>query len=398
MIEINSLDHNGCGIGKIDNKIVFVRNALPGEIVDINIINEKRKFIEASVSKYINTSNKRINSPCPYFDICGGCDIMHMSYENQLIFKQDKIQNIVNKYIDNKVKINKIVKSSTNFNYRNKTTFQVKQQLGLYKNKSYDIVPIEECIISNNLINNSIKYLKKLNLNDINKIICRVGLNELMIIIETHNKNINIECLKAVASSIYLKVDNEYKLVYGSKYIYETIDNYKFLVSPDSFFQINIDTCNKLYNKIKEYIGTNKKILDLYCGTGSIGIFVSKNNNVLGIEINEYAIKDALRNKEINNVKNINFICGDSGEKINRLNFNPDIIIVDPPRSGLDKYTIQNIIKLNPRKLIYVSCDPMTMVRDLNILNKKYNIEEITPFDMFPNTKHVECLTLLNLK
>lgn len=398
MIEISSLDHNGCGIARLNDKVVFVRNALPSEIVDINIINEKKKFIEANVSRYIKKSNERIDSPCPYFDVCGGCDIMHMSYNNQLEFKQKKIENIVNKYLDNNVKINKIIESSTNFNYRNKTTFQVKEKLGLYKNKSYDIVPIDECLISNDLINNSIKYLKILELDKIKKIICRVGLDKLMIIIETNDKNIDIDCIKTISSSIYLKIDNEYKLVYGDEYIYENIGKYKYLVSPDSFFQINLDICFKLYSKIKEYVGTNKNVLDLYCGTGSIGIFVSENNNVLGIEINKYAVEDAIKNKELNNIDNIEFICGDSGRKINNLNFNPDIIIVDPPRSGLDKVAIENIINIKPNELIYVSCDPMTLVRDLKILGNYYDIKEITPYDMFPNTKHVECLTRLTLK
>lgn len=398
MIQINSLDHNGCGIGRLDNKVVFVRNALPGEIVDIKIINDKKKFTEASVSKYIKKSSKRIDSPCPYFDVCGGCDIMHMSYSDQLLFKQNKIENIVNKYLSNNIKINKIVESSNNFGYRNKTTFQVKEKLGLYKNKSYEIVPIDECLISNRLINDSIKYLNKLELDKIFKIICRVGSNELMIIIETNDENININCIKDIASSIYLKINSEYKLVYGNEYIYENIDRYKYLVSPDSFFQINLDTCTKLYNNIKDYVGTGKNVLDLYCGTGSIGIFVSENNIVLGIEINKYAIDDALKNKKINNVKNIDFICGDSGKMIDNLDFNPDVVIVDPPRSGLDKNTISNIIKIKSKELIYVSCDPMTFVRDLKILNEYYDIKEITPFDMFPNTKHVECLTILSLK
>ena len=152
------------------------------------------------------------------------------------------------------------------------------------------------------------------------------------------------------------------------------------------------------YSKIKEYVGTNNNVLDLYCGTGSISIFVSENNNVLGVEINKYAIEDAKENAKLNNIKNINFICGESGKELENIKFNPDVVIVDPPRSGLSKDAIKNILKINTNKLIYVSCDPMTFVRDLSMLNEKYEIVEITPFDMFPNTKHVECLCLLTLK
>ena len=395
MIKIDSLDHYGRGITRIDGKIAFIENALPNEIVEVKINKNKKKYIEGSVLKYIEKSDKRVSIDCPYYNSCGGCNIMHLSYTDQLKFKQNKIENIIKKYLNKDIKINDIVSCDTNINYRNKVTFQVKESIGFYKNNTYDIISIDNCLISNKLINNSINYLKKLDLKSINKITCRASLNELMIIIETTNKNLDISILKTIAHSIYLKINNEYIHVFGEKNIYEILDNYKFKISPDSFFQVNINTCLKLYRKIKEYVGYNKNIIDLYCGTGSIGIFISDNNNVIGIEINEYATKDALDNKKINNIENIDFICGDSGKKLKKLSFNPDIIIVDPPRSGLNKETIDNILKFNAKEIIYVSCDPMTLARDLNVLNEYYNIEEVTPFDMFPNTYHVECLTYL---
>lgn len=390
MIKIEKLDHYGRGIAKLNNKTIFVKNALPEEIVEIKIDSEKKNYIDASVLKYINKSNKRIKPTCPYYDTCGGCNIMHLSYEDQLKFKQDKIENILNKYLNKKSKINNIIYSDTKEYYRNKVTFQVKENVGFYKSKTYDVIAIDCCRIANNLINNSIKYLKMLNLKDISKIICKTASNELMVVIETKNNNLDISPIKDIAQSIYLKVNNKYIHVFGSKYIYQNLENFKFKISPDSFFQVNINTCLKLYNKIKEYVGTNKNIIDLYCGTGSIGIFISENNNVIGIEINESAIKDAIENKKLNNLKSINFLCGDSGKKLKGLNFNPDIIIVDPPRSGLNKETIDNILKFNPQEIVYVSCDPMTLVRDLNILGEQYIIKEITPFDMFPNTYHIE--------
>ncbi len=395
MILIDSLDHSGRGIAKLDNKVVFVENAIPGEIVNINVTKDKKNYIEANVASYIKKSKKRVDSPCPYFNICGGCDLLHLSYPDMLAFKQEKIENIVSKYVGNSIKINKIVKSSNQFNYRNKVTFQVKETLGFYNSKSHKLVQIDKCIISSDIINNCIKHLKELNLSEISKITCRTNLNELMIIIETKNQNLNIDAIKKCANSIYLKVNDEYKLVYGNEYIIESVGKYKYLVSPDSFFQINLDICLKLYSKVNEYIGTNKNVLDLYCGTGTIGIFVSSDNNVLGVEINKFAIQDAIKNKEMNNIENIEFICGDSGKIIDNLDFKPDVVIVDPPRAGLNKETIDNIIKLNPNTLIYVSCDPMTLARDLNLLNNNFNINEITPFDMFPNTKHVECVSYL---
>ena len=390
MLKIDSLDHNGRGIARLSNKIVFVENALEGEIVEINILNDKKNYIEANVSRYIQKSDERIDGLCPYYELCGGCDILHMSYSKQLEFKQNKIRNIVDKYLDKSIKINKIVKSNNQFEYRNKVTFQVKNELGFYKNKTNDIIKIDKCLLANKKINDCIEYLNKLNLNKIDKITCRSTSDELMIIIDT-NSDIDITPIKSIASSIYIKN----KLVYGNPNIYNVIGPYKYIISPESFFQINDDVCKKLYDKIHTETANGKNILDLYCGTGSIGIYVSENKNVLGIEINESAIKDANINKEINNIKNINFICGDSGKESKKIDFKPDIVIVDPPRSGLDNNTINNILEINPNKIIYVSCDPMTLVRDLNILKKNYNIEEINPFDMFPNTKHVECVCVL---
>lgn len=398
MLKIEKLDHYGRGITKLDNKTVFVKDALPDEIVEINIIKEKKNYAEANVLKYIQKSNNRIEPKCPYYNSCGGCNIMHIPYEDQLKFKQNKIENIIKKYLNNEVKINDIVSSDRIDFYRNKTTFQVQEKIGFYKENTYDIINIDSCTISDKLINNSIKFLKRLNLKEITKITCRTGLNELMIIIETQNENLDITPLKEIAHSIYLKTNNKYIHKFGSENIYEKLENYKFKISPDSFFQVNIDTCLKLYNKVKEYVKNNKNVIDLYCGTGSIGIFVSENNNVIGIEMNEYAIKDAIDNKKLNNIKNIDFICGDSGKKLKDLNFMPDTIIVDPPRNGLNKETINNILKFDSKEIIYVSCDPMTLMRDLNALNEYYDIKEITPFDMFPNTHHIETIAYLTKK
>lgn len=390
MIKIESLDHSGRGIAKLNNKVVFVNNALPGEIVEIRIISEKKNYIEAEVVKYIEKSKDRIDSICPYYSECGGCDILHMNYKDQLKFKQEKIENIINKYLNTNIKINPIVKCDNEFNYRNKVTFHVNNKIGFFKNKTNDIVKIENCPLVDKKINDSISYLNKLDLNNIDQITCRIGMDKLMIIISS-KKEIDIKPIQDIADSIYINDE----LVYGEKNIYNTIGEYKYIISPNSFFQINNNTCKKLYDKIKEETKDSKNILDLYCGTGSIGIYISENKNVLGIEINESAIENANTNKVINNLENIDFICGDSGKKSTNLSFNPDTIIVDPPRSGLDSTTIKNLVSMNPNKIIYVSCDPMTLVRDLNELSNYYNINEITPFDMFPQTKHVESLCIL---
>ena len=385
MLQIESLDHSFRGIAKINGKIVFVKNALPNEVVEIKIDKEKKKYVEASVLKYIKTSNERIKPKCKYFSSCGGCDIMHLSYKNQLKYKQEKIENIINKYFKNNIKINDIIYDN-NLNYRNKVKFQVNKTIGLYKNETYEVIPIDQCLIANDIINKSIPFLNKLDLKNISSITCRTAMDKLMISIESR-KDVKIDNLLDIADSIY--INNKH--IYGDKKLIEQLGEYKYVISEKSFFQVNKNICIKLYDEIKKHVGTNKNILDLYCGCGSIGIYVNKNNKVLGIEINESAINDAEENKKINNLKNIDFICADSSIKTK---FKPDIVIVDPPRSGLNKNTIDNILKLKPNKIIYVSCNPMTLVRDLNKFDS-YNILELTPFDMFPNTKHVEIVTIL---
>lgn len=397
MIKIDTLDHYGRGIGKINNKIIFVDNALPGEIIEPIIVKEKKNYVEGYVKNYIKKSEKRIKEKCIYFNSCGGCDLLHLEYKNQLKFKMEKVKNIVSKYLNKNIKINEIIKSDNEFNYRNKITLKVNNKIGFFEKRSNNIVEINECKLALPIINNAIKYLKKLDLSHINSITLRTNSKDLMIIVEA-DKDIDINYIKPIAYSIYIKRNNVYNLVYGEKYLLEYVDNYKFLVSPDSFFQINLNVCAKLYKKIKDYTRYAHNILDLYCGTGTIGIYAHTNNNLLGVEVNKYAIKDANKNMKLNNITNAKFICGKSEEIINKIKFSPDVIIVDPPRGGMDKKAIRYILNSNASKVIYVSCDPMTLVRDLKMLSDNYKIIEITPFDMFPNTYHVENVCLMEKK
>lgn len=397
MIKIDTLDHYGRGIGKINNKIIFVDNAIPGEIIEPIIVKEKKNYVEGYVKNYIKKSEKRIKEKCIYFNSCGGCDLLHLEYKNQLEFKMEKVKNIVSKYLNKNIKINEIIKSDNEFNYRNKITLKVNNKIGFFEKRSNNIVEINECKLALPIINNAIKYLKKLDLSHINSITLRTNSKDLMIIVEA-DKDIDINYIKPIAYSIYIKRNNVYNLVYGEKYLLEYVDNYKFLVSPDSFFQINLNVCAKLYKKIKDYTRYAHNILDLYCGTGTIGIYAHTNNNLLGVEVNKYAIKDANKNMKLNNITNAKFICGKSEEIINKIKFSPDVIIVDPPRGGMDKKAIRYILNSNASKVIYVSCDPMTLVRDLKMLSDNYKIIEITPFDMFPNTYHVENVCLMEKK
>lgn len=365
-VKIYELDHQGRGIGKINNKIIFVKNALPNEIVRVKIIKNYSKYCEGEIINIIKQDLDRVDVKCPYYLNCGGCQLLHMNYKRQLKFKDDKIKNIVTKYFKENIKINDIIPTDQ-YNYRNKVTFKINnKELGFFKEKTHDFIKINYCLLLDEKINKAI--------NNINT----DGLNEL-----------------PIRSSLY-----EDKIITKKEeFIFEKIDNLLFRISLDSFFQINTIGSIILYKKILEYANLkgNEKILDLYCGTGTIGIYLSRYaKEVIGIEINKDSIKDANYNKKLNNIKNIKFICNDVKNIDGSIKF--DIIIIDPPRSGLNKKIIDKIINVNPKIIIYVSCNPMTLARDLGYFDKKYDVLEITPIDMFPNTNHVECVVKLERK
>lgn len=374
-VKIIGLDHQGRGIAKDNNKIVFVSNALPNEIVDIKYTVIKKNFSIAEVIKIIKKSNKRVENLCPYYGECGGCDLLHLAYDEQLKFKEDKIRNIFSKYLNENIMVKEIVKSPKCLHYRNKVTLHNNKKIGLYKNNSNDIIKIDKCLLLDDDINKVIKQLCDINEKEI---IIRKGNNDIMMI-----------------PNIKMAIDG---LNIKEKTIYQKIGNKTFSIVNNAFFQINTSLVEQLYDKVLDYIKSNKNqnVLDLYCGTGTISIFISEYaNKVLGIEINKEAIESANANKKLNNCHNVEFICADIS-KLKEIKFNPNIVIIDPPRAGLTKNIIDNIIDIKPKQIIYISCDPMTLVRDLNLLKDKYNIIEVTPFDMFPNTHHVETIALLS--
>lgn len=396
---IDRIDHQGRGIGYIDGKIIFVSNALPGENVRVKIIKENKKFYEGIVIEYYSKSSDRVKVDCPYYESCGGCDIMHMSYSFQHDYKINKVKDIINKFVKENIKISDIC-FDDQFYYRNKATFHVKNGIGYFKEKTYDLIEIDKCMISSYEINNVLDILRKIDLSGIEKVVVRSSYfdKSIMVIfsvVSKVNEDYLIDRLRNHVNSIYVKGD-KYKLIYGDEYIIDKIGDKKFVISPDSFFQVNTPMAYKLYSKVKEYAGNldNCNVLDLYCGTGTIGLFVG-GKSLVGVEINESAVHDANINKKLNDVSNCQFICGDSGKVLKGLNKNFDVVIVDPPRSGLSELSINEVISVGAKRVVYVSCDPVTLARDLNIFKKNYNIKEISLFDLFPNTHHVESVCLL---
>lgn len=384
---ISKMDNKGRGITYYNNKIVFVNNALLNEDVEINLILDKSKYSVANVSKYNKASENRLKPKCPYYGICGGCQLQHMSYEEQIKYKINYLNDIFKPL---NISINKII-TSKQFNYRDKITLKINNGIGFYKINSNDLINIEKCDIADKVINEKIKYLKNLDLNNGDEIIVKSFNNKSMLVINS-KKNIDLHQIMPHFDTIYLNN----KLI-SDKRIIATIGDIKYFVAPNAFFQVNMEITEKMFNYIKsicqEY--SAKNVLDLYCGCGSISLFIADSvKNVYGIELNQSSINDAQDNKKLNNIDNVNFRC-DTTDNIN-INSQVDTLILDPPRSGLSKKVKDKIISSKVKNIIYVSCDPITLKRDLLSLKGKYQIKNIYAFDMFPNTYHVECVCVLN--
>lgn len=400
-VVIEKMNHQAMGIAKINGKVVFIPKVIVGDIVDIDIVKEYKNYSIGRVNKIIKNGSKRVDVLCPYYDICGGCSISAYTYQDELEYK---VNNVIDIFKRNEIDIKpNIIKSDNRYGYRNKITLQVSNGIiGLYEEDSNKIVDVDKCLLVSDKLNEIIDIIKKnINVNKCNKIVIRDTYYGIMIIFygSVNNEEV-IKYLDKKVVSIYT-YDNKYKCIYGEKYLYEMIGEYKYRISPDSFFQVNSRTVNKLYNKVVEYAIKNEKkdnLVDLYCGTGTIGIYLSKYfNNIIGIELNKQAVEDAKENAKINSVNNIKFYAGDVGKIIND-QIKADVIVVDPPRSGLDKRTKDILLKIKANKIVYVSCNPLTLARDIKELDNGYELGEITLVDMFPNTHHVESVCVLNFR
>ena len=389
IVKIDKLSHDFRGITRVSDKVTFVSDVIPGEIVDIRIVNSKKNMNEAKVISYIDTSNDRVKPNCPYYDLCGGCNTSYIDYNRTLECKKDIVKDIMKRYAD--IDINPEIISDNNiYGYRNKISLKVKDgKLALVKEGSNELINIDRCLLVNDNINKVIDVLNNITLDNVYEVVIK-GTEELMLIVNGElDSDELINVLKDSVNSIVL---ND-KVIYGNEYITIKIGEYIYAIYPKSFFQINTNMIEKLYDKVKEYAGCGSKLLDLYCGAGTIGIYLSDNFIYIdGIEVNSDAIVGANLNKEINDIDNINFEC----MKVSQINdTNYDVIVVDPPRAGLDGTTIDKLLDSNVEKIVYVSCNPITLVRDINLFKGKYVLEDITLFDMFPNTKHVESVVKL---
>lgn len=443
ILDIIDNGYEGEGIAKIEDFTIFVSGAIKGEKCKGLILKVNKNFAYGKIIEIISKSNMRKESDCTTYKRCGGCDLRHIDYEYTLKMKQDIVQNLVNKTLKNKLEVNKTIGMENPYYYRNKLQYPVGKDkdgnpvMGVFAKRTHEIIPVGECLIQNreaqkvaNEILNMIRkenisvYDEKTQKGKIRHIVIKIGVhtNEIMCVIVTNEEKIESEdvLVKRIISkfpnvkTIIKNVNNKNTNVilgdknvtlYGEGYICDKLGEYVFKISPMSFYQTNPVQTEILYNKAIEFADLKEDdiLCDLYCGIGTIGIFASKYvKKVYGIEIVEEAIKAAKENAKLNGIENIEFMAGDVEKVFDRMleekQVVPSVIIVDPPRKGLDENTINTIKRLEVSKLVYVSCNPATMARDLKLLEEKYKVGEIQPVDMFPFTSHVEVCALLEIK
>ncbi|MBP3707313.1 MAG: 23S rRNA (uracil(1939)-C(5))-methyltransferase RlmD [Clostridia bacterium] len=443
IVDIIDNGFEGEGIAKIDNYTIFIDGAIKGEKCKIVITKITSSHAFGRLLELISAAQCRCKPDCNTYKRCGGCNLRHIEYEETLNIKQDKVQNLINKTLANRVQTSKTIGMGNPYNYRNKAVYPIgKDKLenivfGVYAKRTHEIIPLQECQIQNEesykIAKFVVEQMKKFGISAYNEktkqgyvrhIITKVGIqtDEIMVVIVMNAKKMPHELtianniidqfpnVKTVVKNINTQNTNvimgqKNESIVGRGYITDVLGDFIFKISPMSFYQVNPIQAEALYNIAIENAKITKEdiVCDLYCGIGTIGIFASKfAKKVYGIEIVKQAIEDARTNANLNKINNIDFICGDVEEAfeelIKREKVKPNVVIVDPPRRGLDESTINNILNLKVERVIYISCNPATMVRDLKMMEEKYEIKRIQPVDMFPFTSHVECIAVLTLK
>lgn len=396
-MKIERFDDLGRGIGYINNKVTFIDKVVPEDIVEVELTKEKKKYNEAKLIKIIKPSPLRIDAKCPYFSKCGGCQFQNITYENTIKYKKEKIVNIFSKH---KISIfPEVITNISPYNYRNKITLKVNNyKIGFYINKTHNLVEINKCLLANPAINASIPLIKRFNIcNGEVTIRCNQNAEILIVINSQDNLNIDITYLKSKIKLVGIVVNN--KTYYGENSLFERMNNLLFKISYDSFFQVNPFIASQLFQIIGDNIDSSDKVLDLYCGVGTLSLMAAKKaQKVLGIEVVPNAIINALFNARVNDLNNTQFVINDASTAISKIKPDFNKIIVDPPRSGLTKNIIDVLLKIKPDEIIYVSCDPQTLVRDFTLLSSIYEIKKSYILDMFSYTYHIETILILTKK
>lgn len=443
LVEIVDNGFQGEGIAKIDGMTVFIPDAIKGEKVKIKILKVTSSHAFGKILNIELKANSRIKPDCETYSKCGGCVMRHINYDETINMKKNAVESTLRKALGRDVKIDEVLKMDEPYFYRNKLQYPIginennEPVMGVYAERTHRIIPTKVCMIqdklSQEIANDIFEFVKENNISvydektlkgALRHIVIRYGkkTGEVMITLVTNQRKIEKENelvkyitekyqeIKTVVKNLNNKNTNvilgyENEVLYGDGYIYDYLGEFKFKISPMSFYQVNPVQTEKLYSKAVEYaeLSGNETVFDLYCGIGTIGIFASKNvNKLYGIETVPQAIEDAKENARENNLNNAEFFVGDVEvtlpEFIKERNISPDVVFVDPPRKGCDKTAIDTLLGLEPKKIVYVSCNPATLGRDLKIFEEKYEIKKIAICDMFPFTHHAEVVTMLNLR
>lgn len=437
---VNGYSHQGEGIGRINNFTVFVPGAILGERVRVKISEVKKNFARGELKEVISYSPHRIKPLCSVYYLCGGCHLQHIAYEKQLEMKKGIVESALGRIGNQNIKVSTTIGMKDPWRYRNKGYFQVNQEkgkvrLGFYKAGSYDFVPASGCVLFSLQINRLVSYLEdQLSLQKVTVYNSKTGggnlrniliresrsTREIMIVFITKEDNLGFDqnVLNDLVRtfpqviSIYQNISRspkavllgkDFRLLKGKPDLEDAIGPYKFKISPQSFFQVNAAQAEILNEKVLEYanLSGEETVIDSYCGTATISIYMAKRaKKVYGIEVEKSAVRDAKINCELNGISNIKLFTGKAEEwlyKWRRIGEEVHLVIVDPPRGGCSSKALKGIIKIKPKKIIYVSCNPATLARDLKYLTKNddYKLKKALPIDMFPQTGHIECIASL---
>ncbi len=415
---IKKMGINGEGIAYYKRKPVFIEGALIDETVSAHITTDKGKYYIAKLDKIIKRSSKRQRPLCPYFKECGACQIMHMTYREQLAYKCEMVKEAFKKYADIDIKIDDVIENDDIYGYRNSLKLPVsyidgKLVSGLYKANSNHLLVIDKCLIHDQRLEkvkkNILNVLNKYHYQDVYGLYIRALDDDIQAVIVSDTE-LSLECiadLKRIEhlASLYLSkrqkkakefFGKENKLLFGQKMIAFDMMDLKFAIRPFSFMQLNTKQATKLYQRVIDLLKADDKVIfEGYCGIGVMSLAMAKKaKKVIGVEIVKEAISDAKRNAKDNGIDNVEFILGDSGEELKyRLKKEKiDAIVVDPPRTGLDETMLESIKRSKVKEVVYVSCNPATLAKDIAYLKPYYDIKKVDVLDMFSNSAHVECI------
>lgn len=434
-IKITGLTDEGYGIGRAEGIAVFVPYALPNETVRAIIIKIYKNYAIGKLMEVISPVNQRIKAECEYFYRCGGCAFQNVLYSEELLYKQRHVEDCIKKIAKTDLKIEKIIGSENICRYRNKTQFPVSENgIGFYAPKSHNVINIGSCSIqpseTDEIITTVRNWMNEYDIKpynelthsgDIRHVYVRSCNYETMVVIVARHENVkHLEKLaesfgknKKICSVMQninkqktnVILGNKMKLLCGREYIYDNIGDYRFKISPRSFYQVNNKQTVVLYNAAKKLadIKQSDTVWDLYCGIGTIGQYAARQaKKIIGIEIIPDAVKDAAENAKINGIENVEYYCGKAeelAEKLIKKGLKPDVVFLDPPRKGCDSKLLDTVIKSGAKRIVYISCKPSTLARDMKYLAERgYDAKKVIPVDMFPRTAHVETVCLMSRK